>query len=270
MNAERPGASSKKMSGPFRWFALILFGCVALYAGSFAVGLMTPGWDIFRLSPQSNTYGPPPGPAADKSVADASARAARIASASALKRSPQDAARGPQQDATSSDSDTTDLTNISPPGSVERDAGSSGPKDTSRDVSQKDSGQDTSQDSSEVWDSPPTIAALAPDARAINPSQDAASSRNGTAAPNRASQDSDAPTTTSGLAPLSTSKTASRSADVNSPRGTAAKPSNAATNLAGSSRPIKTTQNMPPASPDMTPAPKRRAPSEFSQKMWYK
>jgi hypothetical protein len=229
--SERPKASPTRTSELPRWIVLILIAGVVLYSGSFAVGLMTPGRDTFRVPPKTAAYLPPPSATADTRLVEASTSAHVVAVPPPSSPS-REAALNPPKDTSSQDSNkfstASDLATL-PATNPPQDAD----LNTQKNVASRDAGfRDTGSQES---DSISTTSALAREARPRNPQQGASVS-----SPNATAQDSSLPPATLGFAPAST------------PRD----------------RPVKTTQNLPLTDP--VAAPKRQAPSESSRKMWYK
>jgi hypothetical protein len=228
--SERPKASPTTTSELPRWVALILIAGVVLYSGSFAVGLMIPGRDIFRAPPKTAAYLPPPSATADTPLVEAST-SAHVVAVPPPSSPPREAAPNPPKDTASQDSNkfstASDLATL-PATNPPQDADLNTQKNVaSRDAAPNESG---SQES----DSISTTSALAREARPRNSQQGAAVNSND------ANQDSSLPPATLGFAPVGTSR----------------------------DRPVMTTQNSPLTEP--VAAPKRQAPSEFSRKMWYK
>src|SRR5262249_52168950 len=100
---------------------------------------------------------------------------------------------------------------------------------------------------------------------------DTASSASRTAASR--DHDDNGPVTTSGLASIPSAPASARNATRSAGLGPASTPSQGPNTSAPSDtspRGTQTTQNSPPSSPSPAAPAKRHAPSEFSQKMWYK
>jgi len=228
--SERPKASPTKTSELPRWVALILIAGVVLYSGSFAVGLMTPGRDSFRVPPKTAAYLPPPSATADTPLVEAST-SAHVVAVPPPSSQPREAALNPPKDAASQESNkfstASDLATLPATNPPQDPALNTQKNVASRDAGPRDTG---SQES----DSISTTSALAREAHPRNPQQRAAVN------PNDTNQDSSLPPATLGFAPAAASR----------------------------DRPVKTTQNSPLTEP--VAAPKRQAPSESSRKMWYK
>jgi len=101
--SERPKASPTTTSELPRWVALILIAGVVLYSGSFAVGLMIPGRDIFRAPPKTAAYLPPPSATADTPLVEAST-SAHVVAVPPPSSPPREAAPNPPKDTASQDS----------------------------------------------------------------------------------------------------------------------------------------------------------------------
>jgi hypothetical protein len=263
-----PQASPTRASDLFRWVILVLVAGVVLYAGSFAVGLMTPGWDIFRVPPKTAVYIPPPSAPADNSAADV-ATSARVP---APLPSSQEAELNSPKDRASADSSTSNLA-ILPAANPPPSADLSAQKDVaSGDVAPQASYDAASKDAaskdmaSQGSDVVATTSALAPEARPRLP-QPGVAVTSSTAA----DQDSSLPPATLGFAPVSTARDLTPGAEFNARKAATAQPSDASPTAPGqAARPgaVKTTQNSPLSEP--VAAPKRRGPSESSRKIWYK
>jgi hypothetical protein len=189
--SERPKASPTKTSELPRWVALILIAGVVLYSGSFAVGLMTPGRDSFRVPPKTAAYLPPPSATADTPLVEASTSAHVVAVPPTSSR-PREVALNHAKDTASQESNKfsteSDLATLP---ATNPDADLNTQKNVApRDARSKDIG---SQESDSI-----STSALAREARPRNPQQGAAVN------PNDTNQDSSLPPATLGFAPAAT------------------------------------------------------------------
>jgi hypothetical protein len=281
----RPEASPKA-SDLFRWVVLILIAGVVLYTGSFAVGLMTPGWDIFRVAPKATAYVPPSSTLADRPLTDAST-SARVAP-EPPSTPPQAVELNPPKDAASQDSNSTSgasdvaiLPAVNLPQdadlTIQREAIAKEPaskepaskEPASKDTASRDtaSSEGASRDAaSPESESMATTSGLAPEARPKILQQDASVNL-----PKDPAQESNVRPAPLGFAPVSTPRDLPRGAELNARREATAQPSDASPTtpaVTERSHSVKTTQDLSSTPPAV--APKRRAPSEFSRKMWYK
>jgi hypothetical protein len=253
VDQKRPAASTTKKSDRFLWFALIVLGCVSVYSVSFAVGLLIPRWNHLTASHQQAGYHPPKSPVDEP---DATHVTRDIASARPQLNPLRDAQSNPANGSGVQGQGTNATSTISSftptlPAIPSQEADLNPPKGTGS------------------QDAPAILSRPALQSPAGN--QDTASS----VSRNAASRDHDdnGPATTSGLASMPSTQPSARNATRSAGLGPASTPSqssNASAASDASPRGTQTTQNSPPSSPSPAMPAKRHAPSEFSQKMWYK
>jgi hypothetical protein len=255
VDQKRPAASGPKRSDRFLWFALIVLGCVSVYSVSFAVGLLIPRWNNLTASRQQAAYHPP------KAPLDAP-DATRVTRDTASVRTEQNPLRDVQPNPEKGEGAqgagaTSTISSRAPttlPATPSQEADLNSPKGT------------------RLQDMGTAIILTAPARQSPAATQDTAL---GTSRDKAVQEHDDAPATTSGLASvapsLSSKRYAAHGSELNPPVTPSQNP-NASAPPAPTSRGIQTTQNSPPPSPSASPAvpPKRHAPSESSQKMWYK
>jgi hypothetical protein len=253
VDQKRPAAPLTKKSDRFLWFALIVLGCVSVYSVSFAVGLLIPRWNHLATPHQQATYHPPKAPVDEP---DATHAARDFAAARPQQNLLRDAQPNPANGAGvqgQGANATSTISSFAPtlPATPSQEADLNPPKDTG------------SQDAPAILSRP---ALQSPEGN-----QDTASS----VSRNAVSRDHDdnGPATTSGLASIPSASPSARNATRNAGLGPSSTPSqspNASAPSATSPRGTQTTQNSPPQSPSPAMPAKRHAPSEFSQKVWYK